>query len=535
MLPSDATTIRADRADGREIRLVGRRPISAEVTRSYGAGSRPVPEDLLRRASRRLEIIALLAAVVWTISTVLYHFVDRAGETDWMGPQPSDAFAGSAVVMSLGLFAYARRGSANPRFVLDLGLAYMVGMAFLSGVLQQWDPLPGTPVAPKLGWNGVSALIFAAMMPSEPRKFAVAAFLAVGMEPIGMFIGRARGVVDFESALTPWTVNYQNFIIAGIAVVVSYVVWSMGQQVARAREMGSYQLGELIGRGGMGEVYKATHRMLARPAAVKLIRPELMAARTGERAEIVVERFHREAAAVATLRSAHTVDLYDFGSTEDGTLYFAMELLEGMDLESVVRRTGPLPASRVVHILRQVVDSLQEAHAIGLVHRDIKPANIHIGRVGVRHDFVKVLDFGLVTSRGTASGLDKLATAAGIVPGTPAYMAPEMGLGESVDGRADIYATGCVAYFLLTGHLVFEADTPMQHLVKRMHEEPVPPSRRTGLSIAPDVDALVLSCLARRAADRPSADDLAQSLPHVQVEPWTEADAREWWARHPLA
>jgi serine/threonine-protein kinase len=464
--------------------------------------SRPIPDDLLRRASRRLELMALVFAVLWPTGTVLYHFVDKAGNVEWQRLQPSDAIAGSAVALSLALVFYARRASADPRFVLNVGLAYMVAMAFLIGVITHWDPPPGAVMNPTVGWNAASVLIFAAIMPSEPKRFAVAAFLAVAMSPIGMLIGRARGFWEFESALTAWSMHYPDFLIAGVSVVVAQTVWGLGQQVARAREMGSYQIGDLIGRGGMGEVYKATHRMLARAAAIKLISPALLAARTGEQAEIAITRFHREAAAVATLRSPHTVDLYDFGSTEDGTLYFAMELLDGMDLETLVRRTGPLPASRVVHVLRQVCDSLEEAHAIGLVHRDIKPANIHLGRVGLRHDFVKVLDFGLVTSSGAASQVDQLATAAGTVPGTPAYMPPEVGFGATVDGRGDIYALGCVTYFLLTGHLVFEAESPIQSLLRRMHDDPVPPSQRTRLVVPPDVDALVLSCLARRPADR---------------------------------
>ena len=160
--------------------------------------------------------------------------------------------------------------------------------------------------------------------------------------------------------------------------------------------MGSYQLGDLLGRGGMGEVYKATHRMLARPAAIKLIRPEMMGASGSSSGQSALTRFRREATSAASLQSPHTVSLYDFGVTGDGTFYFAMELLEGMDLETLVRSHGPQPASRVVHILRQVCESLEEAHAAGLVHRDIKPANIHLGRLGLQYDFVKVLDFGLV-------------------------------------------------------------------------------------------------------------------------------------------
>src|SRR4051812_12095486 len=212
----------------------------------------------------------------------------------------------------------------------------------------------------------------------------------------------------------------------------------------------------------MGSVYRATHRMLARPAAIKLIRPEVLSSQDPRSADLAVARFRREAEAAAKLRSPHTVELYDFGETEDGTLYFVMELLEGMDLEGLVRKEGPLPQKRVIHILRQVCESLEEAHVSGLVHRDIKPANIHVGRVGLRHDFVKVLDFGLVKSLAGPLIEDSMATASGLTPGTPAYMAPEMALGETVDGRADLYALGCVAYYLLTGRLVFEATTGLQ-------------------------------------------------------------------------
>jgi serine/threonine-protein kinase len=208
-----------------------------------------------------------------------------------------------------------------------------------------------------------------------------------------------------------------------------------------------------------------------------------------------------------------------------------MELLDGMDLETLVRREGPLPAQRVVHILRQVCESLEEAHASGLVHRDIKPANLHIGRFSMRDDFVKVLDFGLVTAP-AAPGADRhLVTAAGSIPGTPAYMAPEMILGERVDGRADLYALGCVAYFLLTGQLVFEAGTAIEALTRRLREKPLPPSRRTELPIPPDLDAVVLACLAAQPSDRPaSASELDRRLAGVNVPLWRDEDAARWWA-----
>ena len=225
--------------------------------------------------------------------------------------------------------------------------------------------------------------MFAAIVPSTPVKTLIAGLIAVSMNPLAMLIARARGTWHFGSPADAVLMHYPDYLLVGVAVVISHVVTSLGQQVAKAREMGSYQLGELLGRGGMGEVYRATHRMLARPAAIKLIRPEMIGAGDPAGAQLAVKRFRREAEAAANLRSPHTVELYDFGVTDDQTLYFVMELLEGMDLETLVQRHGPLPAGRVIHILRQVCESLEEAHARGLVHRDIKPANIHVGRLGL--------------------------------------------------------------------------------------------------------------------------------------------------------
>jgi serine/threonine-protein kinase len=362
-------------------------------------------------------------------------------------------------------------------------------------------------------WIGPVILMTAAIVPAEPWKMLVAAFLAASMDPLGMLVGRAAGVYQFDSVFDTLAMHYPNYLLAGVAVAISGVVTRLGQQVTRAREMGSYRLGELLGRGGMGEVYLATHRMLARPAAIKLIRPEVLAGDDGTQAQVAAARFRREAEAAARLKSPHTVQLYDFGVTEEGRLYLVMELLEGTNLDLLVRRDGPLPWRRVTGILQQVCDSLQEAHDAGLVHRDIKPANIHLGRVGRQLDFVKVLDFGLVKSSAGMQGDDSLATMAGMTLGTPAFMAPEMVQGEAVDGRADLYSLGCVAYYLLTGHLVFEGETAIQTVVMHLQQEPVPPSRRTENPVPPALERLVLACLAKRPADRPeSAADLAAAL-----------------------
>jgi serine/threonine-protein kinase len=208
-----------------------------------------------------------------------------------------------------------------------------------------------------------------------------------------------------------------------------------------------------------------------------------------------------------------------------------MELLEGRDLESFVRENGPLPARRVIHILRQACESLAEAHEKGLVHRDIKPANIHLGKVGVQYDFVKVLDFGLVKSVHPENVDDSLATAVGRTPGTPAYMAPEMALSEPIDGRADIYALGCVGYFLLTGHIVFDGNSAFQIVAKHLRNDPVPPSLRAKVEIPQPLEAVILKCLAKKPADRyASASELSRALARIPIAPWNEDDAARAWS-----
>jgi len=311
------------------------------------------------------------------------------------------------------------------------------------------------------------------------------------------------------------------------------VVSRLGAAVRQARELGSYRLVERLGRGGMGEVWRAEHRLLARPAAIKLIRPEVLGANDPEARRLLMRRFEREAQATAMMRSMHTIELYDFGVSDDGTFYHVMELLGGYDLHALVGRFGPVPAERVVHLLRQVCDSLGEAHEAGLIHRDIKPANIYACRYGREVDVVKVLDFGLVKHvQAPEPGAD-LVTAGQLAGGTPAFMAPEQALGEDrVDARSDLYAVGCVAYWLLTGTLVFEGATPLETIVMHVHAQPELPSRRADLPIPPQLEALVLTCLAKDPAARPAtADELGARLAAVPLErPWTPERAREWWA-----
>jgi serine/threonine-protein kinase len=520
-----------------EAKLIGRPASTTPAELKSAPGRRRLPPDLLRQASRRLEIIALIAAVLWVLGTALGHLAFHVTNPDdprWAQLVPKDFIALGGAVMSVAVFFYIRRRNHNPEVVLDLGLVFLVVSAAILGILMHWgDAVEHLDVSPKITWIGPVILMGAGILPAPPWKMLVAGGLAASMDPLGMVIGKALGLIEYGPFSSTLLMHYPNYLMVGVAVVISHVVLRLGQQVGKERELGSYRLGELLGRGGMGEVYKATHRMLARPAAIKLIQPEVLAARDRQSAGLAIARFRREAEAAAKLRSPHTVELYDFGVTEDGTLYLVMELLEGMELEELVRREGPLPQKRVIHILRQVCESLEEAHASGLVHRDIKPANIHVGRVGLRHDFVKVLDFGLVKSVAGAAGDDSMATAAGLTPGTPAYMAPEMALGETVDGRADLYALGCVAYFLLTGQLVFQADNAFRLIAKHTQEAPVPPSRRTELDVGAALERAILACLAKRPEDRPqSAAELDRLLAGVEIEPWSEEEATQWWRQH---
>jgi serine/threonine protein kinase len=519
-----------------EPHLIAPPPVSTPAhLKRAGGRSRNLPNDLLREASLRLGVMSLLFAVIWIVASVAGNLAEHAIKPDsqgWLQFDIGDGIAVASVIVSLALFAYVRKGDKDPRFVLDLGLWYMVFTAFSLGLLFHIGAVP-TPqvILPQISWIGAVVLMFAAILPTTPKKMLIAGLIAVSMNPVGMLISKAQGSWDFGSWTMVLLMHYPDYILVGAAVVISRVVTKLGQQVTRAREMGSYNLGELLGRGGMGEVYKATHRMLARPAAIKLIRTEMLGAVDEEAAQLATTRFRREAEAAANLRSPHTVELYDFGVTEDGTLYLVMEFLDGMDLETLVRQTGPLPAGRVIHILRQVCDSLEEAHVRGLVHRDIKPANIHLGLVGLHHDFVKVLDFGLVKEVTSVSIEHSLATIPGqMALGTPAYMAPEMALGEAVDGRADIYALGCVAYYLLTGQLVFEGEKVFQMIANHLQTPPIPPSQRTDRPVPPELERLILKCLAKSPNDRPqSAGRLLQALELVPADHWGEEEATRWW------
>jgi len=288
-----------------------------------------------------------------------------------------------------------------------------------------------------------------------------------------------------------------------------------------------YELVEKLGAGSMGEIWRGRHRRLGRGCAVKMLRKK--AADWEDE-----QRFEREARVMAQLSSPHTVEIYDFGLRQDGSFYYVMELLDGIDLQKLVSQFGPLPARRVVHIMRQACHSLAEAHAAGLVHRDLKPANLILCRYGQDLDMLKLVDFGLAKEASPSAGRAKKLTRMHTVLGTAAYLAPESRAGSvHVDSRSDLYGLACIAFWLLTGRMVFEEKHPIRMV--RAHVSAVPP-RVT--EFAPDVpselDAIIDKCLAKKPEDRiQDAQSLRKALETVCGDDgWTDEDAREWWKRH---
>ncbi len=508
-------------------------PISATSSDPYG-----LPRDLVEKAAYRLGIAALLYSGCYFVAYV----------SGWLASDPnyfmnvpvvggvplSHLTAAIAILISLAMFFVSRSGKLPAELLCDIGLFYEVIGAVGIDFYLTW-----LPITPEFQYYGISwvcawMILFVLIVPSTPGKTLLAALATASMTPLMLLIGMTRGTADPSVGMLV-QLFLPNYLCVVMAFIGSRIIYQLGSQVSAAQRMGSYELVKMLGRGGMGEVWQARHRMLARPAALKLIRPESLGEHSPEETQTVLRRFEREAQATAALRSAHTITLYDFGITEDGFFYYVMELLEGLDLDSLVKRFGPIPPDRTISLLRQVCHSLGDAHDHGLIHRDIKPANIYVARQGPDYDFVKVLDFGLVKSQGASTVGATQLTLQGVATGTPAYMAPEMVLGkEEVDARADLYALGCVAYWLLTGQPVFETKNPMEMLVQHVHSVPVPASERSEFEIPPALDELILLCLEKDPARRPaSAEELHRRLDACRLErPWTQERARNWWRIH---
>jgi serine/threonine-protein kinase len=428
-------------------------------------------------------------------------------------------------ILYLSLWAYARRG----RRPLGVLRAIEVFLPFLTCTLAvlplaKGGMASGAPFAALL----VVFLVLmarAVVVPSEPRRT-----LRVGIAcslPLLLLTADLRLPLPLLSqhVMIPFLMPGVLWTAAAIALstMTSAILFGLRRRVEEARRLGQYTLEAKLGEGGMGTVYRARHAMLRRPTAIKLLPPE----RTGGSS---LERFEREVQATALLSHPNTVQVYDFGRTPDGIFYYAMEYLEGVDLDTLVRGFGPQPPGRVVHVLGQVAGALGEAHRAGLIHRDVKPGNVILCERGGAPDVAKVVDFGLVRDlsqerRLTESALD-------VITGTPLYLSPEAITAPlRIDGRSDLYAVGALGYFLLTGRNPFEGATVVEVCAHHLHTTPERPSARLGQPVPGDLEDVVLACLEKSPARRPqSAQELLERLEScASAGEWGERQARAWW------
>jgi eukaryotic-like serine/threonine-protein kinase len=326
---------------------------------------------------------------------------------------------------------------------------------------------------------------------------------------------------ELRPVLTAFRSGAWWLLTSGLAITTSHVIYGLRREIHEARRLGQYTLEEKLGEGGMGVVYRASHAMLRRPTAVKLLAPEKAGLET-------IGRFEREVRLTARLTHPNTITIYDYGRTPEGIFYYAMELLEGATLEEVVEVGGALPPGRAIHVGGQIASALVEAHSAGLIHRDIKPANVILCERGGIPDVVKVVDFGLVRELEAGTALSR----AGTVSGTPLYLAPEaIRSPDQVDASADLYALGGVMYYLLAGDHVFHGRTTVEVCAHHLHSEPTPIAERVREPLPEGLGKLVMDCLNKDPALRPqSAAKLLERLQSCALAtPWTPQAARDWW------
>lgn len=389
--------------------------------------------------------------------------------------------------------------------------------------------LPLIPLRADLIMMLIGMVIFtsrAVVVPSTPRHTAIVSTIgAIPIVWIAYLTGKT-GAGRASQFLLPVYDSLWCFTAVVTATLASRVIYGLRAQAAEALRLGQYVLDQKIGEGGMGSVYKARHALLRRPTAIKLLPLEKAGAHT-------VSRFEREVQHTSRLTHPNTVAIYDYGRTPSGVFYYAMEYLEGIDLQKLVDNFGPQSPNRVVHILAQVCGSLAEAHASGLVHRDVKPANIILCERGGVLDTAKVVDFGLVkdVASGTNASLSNVST----LLGTPLYMSPEAIVSpDDVDGRSDVYSLGAVAYLLLSGEPVFDGGSVMDVCSQHLHQTVTPPSVRASRQLPLDLERVILHCLEKKPDQRyQSVAELRDALAECNLPPWTPADARQWWVEHP--
>ncbi|MCO4770686.1 MAG: serine/threonine protein kinase [Deltaproteobacteria bacterium] len=488
------------------------------------ADAATLPEDVLAQAAVRVGVLCGVGLVFFGVALALL-VLQPAPDREGLGMIP---VAVSGLFSSAVAFGVIRFGGLADKDRLSLGLLYHVAMGFQIAVLE----LPRVSGEGVL-LNGLSSLavwqlLFAGLVPVSRRHLTAAALAIATAVPVTAAIAGMLGRVIDSGAVVVSTLPV--LVAGGVGVAIGRVVYDLTQKVQEARDVGSYRLVRKLGEGGMGEVWTAEHRLLARPAAVKLIKADVLdqLAQEGDTATREDPRvlFEREAGVIANLRSPHTVELYDYGVRDDGVFFYVMELLDGFDLHVLVMKFGPLPVSRVLHVLQGICLSLAEAHDAGLVHRDMKPANVFLCELGTSADVVKVLDFGLVLTQ-EAPRSEEPETE---VTGTPWTMSPEVARGLSATPGSDIYAVGCIAWWLLAGRMPFESESIHQLLFSHAN---LPVPNLAGMSAQPipaALEALVVRCLAKAGEERPSARDLLREIEGIEgFGAWTSLDAETFW------
>jgi serine/threonine-protein kinase len=510
----------------------------------------PAPEerDLRLLYHRRIRLGSLIVAVVMTLLVAV-----RLLHADFLTTQDSIGLLGLAVFAIAPAYAAALAGYlwfqpavALPRLRLLTNTFFaLFGFAFAyRQFVYLAIPLPEGFEGPRhasthlTGANILCVFAWFAMMVNYgvlvPETWQRVLRVVAVMAAISLASIAAAGIVNQElRPHLPFLLTWSFLVLflgAATGTFASFQIATLRREASEAKRLGQYHLKKRLGEGGMGEVYLAEHRLLKRPCAVKLIRAE----NAGD--PQLLRRFEREVRATCQLTHPNTVEIYDYGHADDGTFYYVMEYLSGLNLDALVGRFGPLPPERAIHLLRQLCGALHEAHAAGLVHRDLKPGNVIVCRQGGRHDVAKLLDFGLVRSpKGSEQDITRL-TQQGVVLGTPAYMAPEQARGaNAAEARSDLYSLGALGYFLLCGKPPFPRESIVETLAAHLHD-PVEPLTTLRPEVPLDLQAVILRCLAKAPQDRfADATSLEAALANCHCAGlWTEDRARAWWEENRL-
>jgi serine/threonine-protein kinase len=481
------------------------------------------PEEAEAYFRQRLRAFLGLFALVWWLFFLmqlgLRLFVDPRLMLNFERVDVTALHAGCATALSLGWVVLSR----HPISFAVLGKLEVAATLLQIFCLCALIAIAGIPefrseLSAVLGLTNLLA-VRAALIPSSTRRTAIVGFVGSVPLPIATYwIYATRPSPETlagPAALAVFAATWTIFSIVA-SVTISHVIYGLEQRVQAATTLGQYTLEEPIGEGSMGQVFRAKHALLRRPTAVKLLPPD----KAGKDS---IKRFEREVQLTSSLSHPNIVAIYDYGQTPDGVFYYAMEFLEGTDLEKLVKTLGPLPPGRVRHIVRQIADALAEAHAIQLIHRDIKPANVVLLNRGRQHDVVKVCDFGLVKDLRPDPAAPSASSVTALV-GTPLYVSPESITDpKKVDARSDLYALGAVAYFLLTGTPWIKGKNLVEVCAAHLYETPEPPSKRLGKPVPESLERLVLRCLEKDPKKRPrDAAEIVDALDRAtDIEPWT--------------